>query len=211
MVRLLTDRDTLHAETPVAYKTCARVPQEALSAQLTGERVRLWPYAPGVGYPPTQLYAVWDLFERENLWRRVFYQRDTPEDLRALEHFLPWWDQRHVLLVEDLHRGGLVDLGGIVWFDELTRGLRANINIAYARRLWGAPCREATRLACAYAFRHFELRAIWGLTPWPAATRHGLACGFRLHTTLPDWVMRRGKPMPLSMIVAERQPTPGRA
>lgn len=193
---------TLTHTEPLAAATLA---PEELVGLLTGERVRLWPYAPNAGYPPTQLYAVWELFERENLWHRVFYLRDRPDELRTLEHFLPWWDTRHVVLVEDLAGGGLSDLGGVVWFDELVTGLRANINLAYAKRLWGGPAREATHIAALYALRHFGLTALWGLSPWSAILRHALACGWSHHTTLPDWVQIGGKVRPLYMVRLGRE------
>lgn len=212
--------NSVHQEDGVAYGARAWIPQtlthteplaaatlapEALPGLLTGTRVRLWPYAPGVGYPPTQLYALWELFEREKLWRRIFYLRTDPQEMRALELFLPWWQERHVVLVEDLQGGGLADLGGVVWFDELVTGLRANINLAYAKRLYGAPAREATHIAAAYALRHFGLRMLCGMSPWKAILRHGVACGWTHHTTLPNWVLMGGKPMPLYMVTLTRE------
>jgi hypothetical protein len=185
---------------------------EALDTLLTGTQVRLWPYAPSV-FPRDLLYHVWARMEAEHAWPKLFWWQDVPDrekgDLCAFASYLrdktPLLVETHGPPGRPLHER----LGGLIWFDEAVRGLRANISIWFARAAWGDAAQEAGVIATRYAHQALQLPAIWGVSPWQAAIRYGVRCGYRPVCTLPHYIRIHGKPMPLHYILHEEHPYAG--
>lgn len=172
-----------------------------ITQQLTGEYVRLWPYARGY-YAPDLLVSVCAQLNASGMAPRVFWEAAT----RAEQHhvdlawFLGYMHEVLPLLVQDRTSGALV---GLVWFTNFSKKHRANINLWYERKAWGKPAREGTALATRYAFALWDLRQIWGFTPWPEALKHGQALGYKHLTTLPDYACVLGEPHDLYILLKE--------
>jgi hypothetical protein len=174
--------------------------QHELEALLTGERVRLWPYAPAL-FPRDTLYQVWQLLEAEQAWERLFWWQDVPEPQRGdLLSFATYMRDKIPLLVQRRQDGALC---GLIYFDEAIAGLRANISIWFAKAAWGAAAIEAGEIATRYGHQCLGFPALWGVTPWKAAARFAQKCGYRHVMTLERYVRIHHKPMPMHYTVHE--------
>jgi hypothetical protein len=174
------------------------------ASTLTGQHVRLYPYLRGE-FPRGTFYALWRAVDAEGAIDKLFYAQPVnpaPFSMRGdLSEFVRYFDdpKRLLFIAQSLKTD---DLAGLVWFDEMQAGHRAAVNVFYRRRMWGAPAREGTRLACRFMFEAHGLAAIWGFTPWMAAVTHGLAIGFHRLTTLPEFVVIDGTPRDLHILRA---------
>lgn len=169
--------------------TATMTPDQA-NALLTGEHVRLWPYIRGV-WPRETPFKLWQMVEQEQASQRLFWvdavgmRANTVGDLHEFLAFLGT-DRRLVLMAESLAHPG--DLAGLFWFDDITEGHKAGAGVCYRRRYWGAPAREASRLALQYGFAAWDLEAIYAYTPFPVAQKHAEACGMTTIAELPRFI-----------------------
>lgn len=169
-------------------------PQD-LARLLTGDLVRLWPYASAAPFPRDLLYRVWHMIEAERGWHKLFWWQPGPAAQRGdLTTFARYMQDKIPLLVEDRATGKLC---GLIYFDEALAGLRANISIWFAKAAWGATATEAGAIATRYAHACLGFPTLWGVTPWKAAARYAVRCGYRHVATLPAYVRINGKPMPM--------------
>lgn len=181
---------------------------------MTGEHVRLYPYVRG-HWPPETLYALWKLLmPDQDTAKNIFFGRSvlgppTPyPTLGDLVEFVRFFDpdppgQRRLLIAESLRTPG--EVVGLFWFDDLVPGHRAAGNVLYRRRFWGAPAREASRLALAWGFAELGVRAIWAYTPWRVAVKHCEAVGLRLVATLPEFVELDGVPQDMHILRVRKE------
>jgi len=181
---------------------------------MTGEHVRLYPYVRG-HWPPETLYALWKLLmPDQDTAKNIFFGRSvlgppTPyPTLGDLVEFVRFFDpdppgQRRLLIAESLRTPG--EVVGLFWFDDLVPGHRAAGNVLYRRRFWGAPAREASRLALAWGFAELGVRAIWAYTPWRVAVKHCEAVGLRLVATLPEFVELDGVPTDMHILRVRKE------
>ena len=181
---------------------------------MTGEHVRLYPYVRG-HWPPETLYALWKLLmPDQDTAKNIFFGRSvlgppTPyPTLGDLVEFVRFFDpdppgQRRLLIAESLRTPG--EVVGLFWFDDLVPGHRAAGNGLYRRRFWGAPAREASRLALAWGFAELGVRAIWAYTPWRVAVKHCEAVGLRLVATLPEFVELDGVPQDMHILRVRKE------
>ena len=163
---------------------------------MTGQHARLYPYVRG-HWPPETLYALWKLLmPDQETAKKIFFGRPAPAGapypiLGDLVEFVRFFDpdppgQRRLLIAQSLREPDQVV--GLFWFDDLVPGHRAAGNVLYRRRFWGAPAREASRLALAWGFAELGVRAIWAYTPWRIAVKHCEAVGLSLVATLPEFI-----------------------
>lgn len=161
-----------------------------IAVLLTGQMVRLWPYAPGYFGGPDFLYTLWQRLRDDRAIDRVFWSHvpfeDSPQP--TYEFFSGYMDKRALMLIVQDRTNG--ELAGMIWFDDIVLGHRASLNLWYPRRYWGAPAREATAMATRYAFKVHGWRHLFGLTPWKLAMRHGLALGWQAQT-VPNYALVR--------------------
>lgn len=163
---------------------------EIAEGLVTGEHVRLWPYIRGA-YPRETPYRLWQLIESEQAGQRLFWvdaqglRANTVGDLHDFMAFASQ-ERRLILMAESLANPG--DLAGLFWFDDITEGFKAGAGVCYRRRYWGAPAREASRLALRYGFAAWGLEAIYAFTPWRIAKKHAEACGMATVATLPRFI-----------------------
>ena len=114
---------------------------------LTGKFVRLWPYAKDT-YPQSLLVNICDKITESGQAHKVFWPYATKEGQCRMDlaFFLNYMESCLPLLVQDLEggeEGG--DFVGMLWFDQITMGHKANVNIFMQRRAWGKKAKEAGR------------------------------------------------------------------
>ena len=158
---------------------------------LTGERVRLWPYAPGV-YGRDALYRVWQAMEDDGATKQAFWDEaycgETGGDLvsfvRAFSEpsRLLWLIESH-----DTHQ-----LCGSFWVTQMVPGHQAFVGMWMRKEARGACSREAARLALRETFEAGGFRQLWALTPWAPAAALCRRMGFVYFTALPDFCQWQG-------------------
>lgn len=174
--------------------------KRVLEQLLTGQHVRLWPYALGL-FPRDILARVWRAMEAEEAWPRVFWWQTLPDTQKGdLAAFAGYMQHRIPLIVQDQ---ATRHLAGLVWFDEAIQGLRCNISVWYRKTAWGAPAHEAGGIATRYAHQALGFPQVWGITPWRLAKYHALRCGYKEVATFPRYVRLNEKPMPLYFLCHE--------
>lgn len=149
---------------------------------LTGERVRVWPYAKGL-YPESILAHMWSMINDAGAAHKVFWAHNRNEKLDTvnLGFFLSYMSQCLPLLVQDLESQEMI---GMVWLDEIIMGHRSNINMFYRRKAWGSKAKEASQICLRYSFEAFKFDTLWGMTPWREARNHAVKAGFKHVATL---------------------------
>ncbi|HYE89536.1 MAG TPA: GNAT family protein [Terriglobales bacterium] len=159
----------------------------------------MYPYQRGA-YPRAILGALWQLMEAEGATAKVFHAQQGPETERGdLVEFVRYFDDpKRVLLI--MAEPDTKDLVGMVWFDDVVAGHRAAINIFYARKVWGARSRAATREAITWAFQTLGVASMWGYTPHRTAVRHGQALGFQIVAVLPEFARVGGRPQDVTIL-----------
>lgn len=180
---------------------------------MTGELVRLYEHQRG-HWPPETLATLWRILMPDlDTAKKIFFGRligpvtpyptlgDLVEFVRFFEPELP--GQRRLLIVQSVEAPDQVV--GLFWFDDLVPGHRAAGNVLYRRRFWGAPAREASRLALAWGFAELGVRAIWAYTPWRLAVRHCEAVGLSLVATLPEFVELDGIPSDMHILRVRKE------
>ena len=187
---------------------------EELERLTTGKHVKLFPYVRGL-VPPETLYTLWRFMQAERALEKVFFGRlasSTPyPTMGDLVDFVKFFEpeppaQRLLLIAMNLASD---QFAGMFWFDDIVRGHRAAGSVFYRRRFWGEPAREASRLALAYGFAEFDVRAIWAYSPWLTGRRHAEAAGMSLVATLPDYVTIGGQTMDLHILRVRREDVDG--
>jgi len=165
--------------------------------RLTGEHVKLWPYAPGY-YPRDLAYRLWRIVEDEKaipliFWGRFAVSRETPIEIRGdLVDFARMMGTANgvLLIATEVQTEALV---GFIWFEEIIPKYKAMASIFMRQRYWGDPAIEAGRLGERYAFEVLDLKWIWAMTPWQAAISYCQRIGFKTVSVLPDFALIEGK------------------
>lgn len=181
-----------------------------LESLLTGSHVKLHPYVRG-HWPPETLYTLWNLMRTQGALRKVFWGGNgaTRGDLvDFVKFFEPEPPVTRVLLMAQSQKNP-ADIAGLMWFDDLVDG-RASAGVFFARKYWGHPAREGSRIALAYAFQVLGARTVWAYTPWRIAGRHAEACGFRPVVALPEYAVIAEKPQDLYVLRLTREDFDGR-
>ena len=172
---------------------------------LTGERVRLWPYVPGV-YGRDALYRVWRLIEDHQAALRCFWDQailpTTGGDLASFVKTFDGTPGRFLLMVESIRSNQLC---GCLWFTEIQPGHQAFISIFMAKAARGKATEEASALAIRYAMESYQLRQLWAVTPWPDAAHLCERMGFWREAILPDFAWVRGERYPVMVFRLTRE------
>jgi hypothetical protein len=150
-------------------------------------------------FPRDALWSLWAAMEADGGARAVFYaspeatRGDLVDFVRAME---PPGPGGAAALVA--HEGG--EAVGLLWFTDVVPGVRAAVNLWYARRRRGPRAVATTAAACDWAEGALGVPAVWGYTPWPAARAHGERAGFRLVAELPGYVALDGARRPMYVL-----------
>ena len=156
-----------------------------------GVQARILPYVRGC-YPRDMLYRLWSVIEAEQASEKLFFNgfpRGTPVSCHGdLIHFMQVCSEpgRVTLLIESLADQ---ELAGAFWFEDFIPDFRCLASIFIRRKYWGPLSAEAARLSLQYAFDHFNVQAIWALTPWATADSLSARCGLQVVACLPSYVL----------------------
>ena len=162
---------------------------------LTGELVKLWPWARGY-YKRDLLYFLWKMMEEERMTDTIFYAKtsskdDTPVSTHMdLIDFIAYFagSERLLLIPTSLATGEII---GFSWYDGAVLGEYALGSMFYRKKFWGEVAKEATQLALRYGFEICGFKKVWGHSPWMASVKHRARVGFTEMAELPDAVVDR--------------------
>lgn len=152
---------------------------------LTGQAVRLWPYAPGV-YGRDALYQVWKMMEEDGATKQAFWDEAHLENGADLASFVQMFSgpQRLLLMIERRETGKLC---GCFWVSQMVPGHQAFVGMWMRKSARGACSTEAAQLALAYTFEIGAFRQLWALTPWVNAAVLCQQMGFVEIACLPEF------------------------
>ena len=159
--------------------------------RLTGERVKLWPYARGI-YARDILYRLWRVVEDHEAASKMFCGSQDEDILKGdLVSFVKYFDDpgRYLLIVTDLTGD---DIAGCIWFDDLMPKFRAFGSVFMRQKYGGEGSMEAVRMALGYAYTVLEVESVWGVTPWRTAKQLCTRCGFEDVALLPAFARVNG-------------------
>lgn len=164
---------------------------------LTGEGVRLWPYAPGV-YGRDALYRVWRLMEEDGATKQAFWDEAHPETGADLVSFVRLFSDtsKMLLMIERTDTGKLC---GCFWVSQMIPGHQAFVGMWMQAGSRGALSVEAARLALAYTFQWGSFHHLWALTPWPTAGALCRRVGFTFVATLEAFCVWKGRAIPVRL------------
>lgn len=158
---------------------------------LVGTSVRLWPYVRGY-YARDTMYRLWKTIEDAQAGPQLFWGSQDRQEIHGdLVMFCRFFDDasRHLVILTNLDGSAII---GCIWFDELIPEYRAFGSIFLVPDSRGKQSQEAIQLGIRYGFETFQLRSIWGLTPWPAAVRLCHQAGFETVAVLPGFTKLDG-------------------
>lgn len=152
---------------------------------LTGEHVRLWPYAPGV-YGRDALYRLWRLMEDDGATKQAFWDEAHYESGADLVSFVKLFggSNRLLLMIERIETGKLC---GCFWVSQMTAGHQAFVGMWMRRGSRGSLSIESAQLALRYTFESGGFRQLWALTPWANAAVLCRQMGFHEIACLPEF------------------------
>lgn len=177
-------------------------------ARLTGQLVRVWPYARGM-YARDMLYHCWALMENEGMAKKIFHSSFHPPECDVdwrgdLTEFVTYFSQPTRLLQICQH-AQTQELAGMIWFEEIVAQCRASCGIIFAKKFWGPLTKEASRICMDYAFYALDIPALYSFTPWPEAKRHAQQIGFEYLTSIPEMVLWEEQRLPMHVLRAKRE------
>ncbi len=183
--------DSGHAEIPAGFE----------DKILTGDLVKLWPFARGY-YRRDLYYLLWRMMEDERMTDTIFYRYttaanptpiDTHMDLTEFVQYFSLAIATRLLLIPTYKETG--EMIGFSWYDDVVLGESATGNMFYRKKFWGEVAREATELALRYGFGILQLKKVWAYSPWLASVKHRARLGFTEITEIPEAVKDRSGKM----------------
>lgn len=154
---------------------------------LVGETGRLWLYE-RESFPRDALYLLWRLVEDERGAPTLFYPQGAESHRGDLVDFVSTFSGPGRMLLVAQSLGEAPTLMGMIWFDQIEVGRRANVNIFFRKAHYGPPVMDLSRLALAWAFETLRLASVWAFTPWPVAGQLCQRMGFGKVAALPEFV-----------------------
>lgn len=161
---------------------------------LVGATGRLWLYERET-FPRDTLYLLWRMVEEARGAPLLFYPPGAEESTCGdLTEFVSTFSSpgRITLVAQSL--GETPELMGMIWFDQLEIGRRANVNVFFRPAYYGPPVTDLARLALTWAFEALRLGSVWAFTPWATAGQLCTRMGFEAVATLPEFVLVAGTP-----------------
>lgn len=154
---------------------------------LEGKLVILWPYS-NKYFPQETLLTAWRTINDSGAAYKAFWPFAQAKEKTTVDlpFFMDYMNKCALLLVQNAASKELI---GLIWFDDIQIGHRANANIFFIRKGRGPWANEASEIAIQYAFKAFMVKSLWGFTPWPEAVKHAERAGFKYVASLPDYAL----------------------
>jgi len=166
--------------------------------QACDEGIELVPYVRG-NSDPTLMAKLWCMMYEENALDRVFYQPMREDEQRDIEMLIKHMEAALLFCVVQGQ-----ELVGAVWFTNIWPW-RADISLCYRKMLHGPVAARVTKRLCMALFLYHGWEHIWGVTPWRSALAHGLSIGFTYQATLPKFIQRGTRWLPMHIARLDKE------
>lgn len=176
--------------------------------KLDGKLIKVWPYSRGF-LPRDILFTAWKTMEKDDLMRFVFHGQNDPTNRPIsqrgdLVEFMKYFsEETRALLI--IQRKDNEQIGGLMWLDEIIKGFRAVGALCFAKNTRREFVDEATKICFDYSFEVFNLKALFGFTPWGPATDYALRSGMTQVALVPEFALVNNKPTDIAIVKITRE------
>lgn len=119
------------------------------------------------------LYHLWRAVEDAGDWERIFWDCGPSPYVGDLEHWVYYMEDVTLLIVQ-----AEGNLAGMIWFNEF-QDHACNVNIWIDPKFRGYVTRQASEMACKYAFEKLNVDRLIGLSPWTCVHNLAHKVGFK--------------------------------